>query len=147
MSGSFAIGGRNGRDLGVDENAAFVRADKWLWAVRLTKTRADAAAACRSGHVKINAKAAKPSSKVMVGDHIEAHLGSRTRIVDVVNLIARRVGAEPAAECYVDHSPPPPDVADGDPLNAPVFERERGAGRPTKRDRRQLDKLRGRPRR
>lgn len=134
----------NGRDLGVDENAAFVRADKWLWAVRLTKTRADAAAACRSGHVKINAKNAKPSSKIVVGDHIEAHLNSRARIVDVIALISRRVGAELAADCYVDHSPPPPERDDRDGLNAPVFERERGAGRPTKRDRRQLDKLRGR---
>ena len=119
------------------------RIDQWLWSVRLTKTRADAAGACRAGHVKINGKAAKPSSAVQVGDRIEARLNQRERIADVVTVVAKRVGAPVAVTCFVDHSPPPPER---DPLSPPIFERDRGAGRPTKRDRRQLDKLRGRQR-
>jgi len=117
-----------------------VRADQWLWSVRLTKTRSAAASACRSGHVKINGKTAKPSSAVHVGDRIEARLHQRERIVEVVKIIGKRVGAALAAEHFVDHSPPPPERD----VVAPVFERDRGAGRPTKRDRRQLDRLRGR---
>ena len=116
------------------------RADQWLWSVRLTKTRSAAAAACRSGHVKINDKAAKPSSPVKVGDRIEARLYQRERIVVVRKLIVKRVGAELAVDCFDDHSPPPPERD----FVPPVFERERGSGRPTKRDRRQLDRLRGR---
>lgn len=116
------------------------RADQWLWSVRLTKTRSVAASACRSGHVKINDKTAKPSSPVKVGDRIEARLYQRERVVVVTKLIVKRVGAELAADCFDDHSPPPPERD----FVAPVFERDRGAGRPTKRDRRQMDRLRGR---
>jgi ribosome-associated heat shock protein Hsp15 len=116
------------------------RADQWLWSVRLTKTRSAAASACRAGHVKINGKAAKPSSPVQVGDRVEARLYQRERVVVVSQVIVKRVGAALAVDCFVDHSPPPPERD----FVAPVFERDRGAGRPTKRDRRQLDRLRGR---
>lgn len=117
------------------------RVDQWLWAVRLTKTRADAAAACRAGHVSVNGKSAKPSSPVRSGDRVEARLGQRERIVDVSVVIAKRVGASVAVDCYVDHSPPPPERL---PDVAVFAQRDRGAGRPTKRDRREIDRLRGR---
>lgn len=120
-----------------------VRIDRWLWSARITKTRADAADLCRSGHVTINAKTAKPSSNVLVGDRVEARVHQVERIVVVTQLVSKRVGAALAVECYEDHSPPPPERL----ASPPVFERDRGAGRPTKRDRRQLDALRGRPRR
>lgn len=110
--------------------------------MRLTKTRADAATAIRGGHVKINGKTAKPSSLVKIDDRIEARLHDRQRIVEVRRVIAKRVGAGVAAECLVDHSPPPPPKDEFAPLFAV---RERGAGRPTKRDRRRIDQLRGRP--
>jgi ribosome-associated heat shock protein Hsp15 len=116
--------------------------DQWLWSVRLTKTRSDAATACRGGHVKVNGKAAKPATPVKVGDRIEAHVHDRERIVEVTTLIVKRVGAAVAVDCFVDHSPPPPDRD----TDVPVFQRDRGAGRPTKRDRRELDRLRGRRR-
>jgi ribosome-associated heat shock protein Hsp15 len=74
---------------------------------------------------------------VKVGDRVEARIADRQRVVEVVQVINKRVGAAVAAECLVDHSPPPPS-SDG----VPVFRRDRGAGRPTKRDRRQLDRLR-----
>lgn len=114
--------------------------DQWLWSVRVTKTRSAAAEACRGGHVKVNGKTAKPSTAVKVGDRIDALVNRRQRVLDVERLIVKRVGAPVAATCYVDHSPPPPER---DEL-PPVFARDPGAGRPTKRDRRQLDRLRGR---
>ncbi|MFN3255882.1 MAG: RNA-binding S4 domain-containing protein [Ilumatobacter sp.] len=117
------------------------RIDQWLWAIRLTKTRSDAAAACRGGHVEVNGKAAKPATAVKVGDRVEARLGQRTRIVEVQRVIVKRVGASVAIECFVDHSPPPPESLDD---GVAFGQRDRGAGRPTKRDRRQIDKLRGR---
>lgn len=122
-----------------DNNSASVRIDQWLWSVRITKTRADAADVCRSGHVKINGKVAKPSSKVAVDDRIEARVHQLERVLIVRRLIIKRVGAAVAVDCFEDHSPPPPERE----LLPPVFERDRGAGRPTKRDRRQLDALRG----
>jgi ribosome-associated heat shock protein Hsp15 len=108
----------------------------------MTKTRSDAAAACRGGHVKVNGKAAKPATPVTVGDRVEAYLHDRQRILEVTTLIVKRVGAAVAVECFVDHSPPPPERE----VDVPVFQRDRGAGRPTKRDRRELDRLRGRRR-
>jgi ribosome-associated heat shock protein Hsp15 len=116
------------------------RIDQWLSAVRLTRNRSDAAAACRAGRVEINGRAAKPSTSVAVGDRIEARLGERRRIVEVVRVIVKRVGAQIASGCYVDHSPPPVEP----PPHAAFAERDRGAGRPTKRDRRRIDRLRGR---
>jgi ribosome-associated heat shock protein Hsp15 len=118
------------------------RVDQWLWSVRMTKTRSDAADACRGGHVKVNGKVAKPATPVKTGDRVEAFLHDRRRELEVTVVIVKRVGAAVAADCYVDHSPPPPVPE----LAAPVFQRERGAGRPTKRDRRELDRLRGRGR-
>lgn len=119
------------------------RVDQWLWSVRLTKTRADAAAACRAGHVKVNGKAAKPATPVKIGDRIEARLGQRERIADITSVIAKRVGAAVAVECFIDRSPPPPDRL---PEVAMFAKRDRGSGRPTKRDRRKMDRLRGRER-
>ena len=115
------------------------RIDRWLWAGRLCKTRAMATAACNGGHVSVNGVAAKPSAKVKVGDRVEAHLDRRDRIVDVVRIIEKRVAAPAAAECLVDHSPPPPSRDDA---VAAVFTRDPGSGRPTKRDRRELDRFR-----
>jgi ribosome-associated heat shock protein Hsp15 len=113
------------------------RVDRWLWAVRLTKTRPDAAEACRGGHVRVNDRTAKPSTMVSPGDTVRARLGDTTRIVEVVQVIQKRVGPPVAATCYLDRTPAPPPTA-----HIPVAVRDRGAGRPTKRDRRLLDKWR-----
>ncbi|SKA09909.1 heat shock protein Hsp15 [Marinactinospora thermotolerans DSM 45154] len=113
------------------------RLDRWLWAVRLTKTRADAAQACRGGHVRVNDRPAKPATPVRAGDVVRAHLHGTTRIVEVTHVIEKRVGAPVAVRCYVDNTPARPPEA-----MIPVARRDRGAGRPTKRDRRQLDRLR-----
>lgn len=111
------------------------RVDRWLWAVRLTKTRSDAAEACRGGHVRVNGRVAKPSTPVVTGDEVRARLGDRTRIVEVLQPIVKRVGAPVAVGCYRDRTPPEPRTT-----ALPVAVRDRGAGRPTKRDRRALDK-------
>jgi ribosome-associated heat shock protein Hsp15 len=116
------------------------RIDRWLWAVRLVKTRSLAAQACQAGHVQINGRRAKPASSIRVGDMVRARLGGRERVVEVAQLPGSRVGAESAAACLIDHSPPPPPRH---PLEG-LGPRDRGAGRPTKRDRRQLDRARGR---
>jgi ribosome-associated heat shock protein Hsp15 len=113
------------------------RLDRWLWAVRLTKTRPDAAAACRSGHVRINNRPAKPATPVHAGDEVRARVRDTTRIVEVVKVIEKRVGPADAATCFIDRTPPPPPEA-----AVPVARRDRGAGRPTKRDRRLLERLR-----
>lgn len=115
-----------------------VRVDVWLWAVRLLKTRALATAACKGGHVRINGRPAKPATPVRVGDRVEAHVHDRDRVLEVVRLIDKRVSAPLAAECVVDHSPPPPPRE----YVAPLFRRDPGSGRPTKRDRRRLDDFR-----
>ena len=113
------------------------RVDAWLWSVRAAPTRSAATTACRGGHVRVNGVPAKAATTVRVGDTIEARLGGRQRVLEVVRLIDKRVGAAVAAECYTDHSPPPPPR-----VEEPVFGRDRGAGRPTKRDRRRLDRFR-----
>jgi ribosome-associated heat shock protein Hsp15 len=114
------------------------RVDAWLWAVRLYKTRSSATDACRGGHVRVNGKPAKAATTLKVGDRVEATVGRRLRDLEVVELLDKRVGAPAAALAYVDHSPPPPPKEEED---LPVFFRERGAGRPTKRDRRELDRI------
>lgn len=116
------------------------RVDRWLWAVRLCKNRSAATTACRGGHVRVNGAAAKPATPVRVGDRVEAVLHDRVRMLEVVRVIDKRVGAAVAAECLVDHSPPLPPTERAEP----IFAREPGAGRPTKRDRRQLDRFRQR---
>jgi ribosome-associated heat shock protein Hsp15 len=113
------------------------RVDRWLWAVRLYKTRSDATDACRGGHVKVNGAAAKAATTVRVGDRVEAFVHARQRVLEVVQIIDKRVSAPVAATCVIDHSPPPP------PRDTTwVAPRLPGSGRPTKRERRQLDRFR-----
>ncbi|MFV0258205.1 MAG: RNA-binding S4 domain-containing protein [Acidimicrobiales bacterium] len=116
-----------------------VRVDTWLWSVRLFRSRTLATEACGAGRVLVNDRAAKPSTKVSVGDTVTARHGPRTMIVVVERLIEKRVSARLAAECYQDLSPPPPDRS----VAPPVAVRDRGAGRPTKRDRRRIEQFRG----
>lgn len=117
------------------------RIDRWLWAVRVYKTRAVASEACRGGHVQINDHPAKPASTVKIGDRVKARAGNRVRELEVRKIIEKRVGAVIAAECVIDHTPAP----EPDPLNsAPVFQRDPRTGRPTKRDRREMDRFRNR---
>ncbi|MDA4887837.1 RNA-binding S4 domain-containing protein [Streptomyces sp. MS2A] len=116
-----------------------VRVDSWIWAVRLIKTRSLGATACRGGHVRVNGERVKPAYALRVGDEVRLRHEGRERVVVVKRLIRKRVGAPVAVQCYVDNSPPPPPRE----AVAPAGIRDRGAGRPTKRDRREMDRLRG----
>jgi ribosome-associated heat shock protein Hsp15 len=104
------------------------------------KTRSQATEACRGGHVRVNGRAAKAATTVRTGDRVTARAHGHERVLEVVQVIDRRVGAPIAAECVVDHSPPPAPREERDPF----FVRDPASGRPTKRDRRRLDRLRTR---
>ncbi|MET4705304.1 RNA-binding S4 domain-containing protein [Frigoribacterium sp. UYMn621] len=116
------------------------RVDSWIWAVRLAKTRSAATAACRAGHVQVNGERAKAAQSVHVGDEVRLRTTDLERTVLVARLVSKRVGASVAVECLVDLTPPPPPREEV----AVTVRRDRGAGRPTKRERRDLEKLRGR---
>jgi ribosome-associated heat shock protein Hsp15 len=116
-----------------------VRVDAWTWAIRLYSTRSAATSACKAGHVKVNGAAAKPAQPVRIGDTVRAYTPGGERIVVVTGLIEKRTSATLAAENYDDKTPPPPPKEE----RAAVPRRERGSGRPTKRERRLTDRLRG----
>jgi ribosome-associated heat shock protein Hsp15 len=118
-----------------------VRVDSWIWSVRLVKTRSMGAAACKGGHVRVNGERVKPAHSVHVGDEVRLRHEGHERVVIVKQVIRKRVGPPVAVQCYVDNSPPPPPRE----AVAPAGIRDRGTGRPTKRDRRDLERLRGLP--
>lgn len=118
-----------------------VRVDAWLWAVRIFKSRSLATTACKAGHVQVEGARAKPATTVRAGMRVVVRGGPRERILVVRRTLAKRVSATLAAEAMIDESPPPPPREE---RPAPVALRERGAGRPTKRERRDLQRLRGR---
>ena len=116
-----------------------VRIDVWLWAVRIFKTRTQAAEAVRAGHVKINGEAVKPSQQVVPGDRVRVWRNHHEHDLEVLATVAKRVGAPVARTCYTDHAPPPPPKE----FMPSVPVRPRGAGRPTKKERRDMERFRG----
>jgi len=120
------------------EGREAVRADKWLWAARFFKTRGLAAAACTGGKVEVNDQPAKPARPLRPGDLLRVTLPAGKRVVKIVALAERRGPAPSARALYDDLTPPaPPRVRMAQPAH-----RAPGAGRPTKRERRLLDRLR-----
>ena len=115
-----------------------MRIDKWLWAARAFKTRSLAAGACNGGKVDINGEAAKPAKQVRGGDRVEITIGDGRRLLKVVGLSERRGPATEARLLYEDLTPPAPARI----RQARPPYREPGAGRPTKRERREIDRLR-----
>lgn len=113
-----------------------VRIDKWLWAVRVFKTRSLASEACRAGHVKIAGQAVKPSHSVKVGEVITAQVGIICRMVKVAALLGRRVGSKAVAQFLEDLTPPEEYQKRQELSQQPLLLRAKGQGRPTKRDRR-----------
>ena len=102
------------------------------------KTRSAAATAVRAGHVKINGEAVKPSQQVVPGDRVRVWRNHHEHDLEVLATVAKRVGAPVARTCYTDHAPPPPKE-----FMPSVPVRPRGAGRPTKKERRDMEKFRG----
>lgn len=113
------------------------RVDAWLWAVRVYKTRSAATTACRAGHVRVNGEKAKAAQAVRIGDELRVRIAGFDRILVVRQLLTKRVGAPLATVAAEDRTPAREPVA-------MLAVRDRGAGRPTKRERRDIDRLRGR---
>jgi ribosome-associated heat shock protein Hsp15 len=124
----------------VIEAPATLRVDKWLWAARFFKTRSLAAQACAGGKVDVNGEAAKPARAVRPGDRIGVTLPGGRRIGRVLGLSDRRGPAGEARALWEDLTPPAPPR----PRFARPPYRAPGSGRPTKLERRQTDRLRGR---
>lgn len=118
-----------------------VRIDKYLWAIRAFKTRTDATDACKGGKVRLNGADIKPSRTVRPGDTITVRKGAVTYTYKVLQLVEKRQGAKTVPD-YAENLTPQEEL---DKLRAPVetffLKRDRGAGRPTKKDRRQMDEL------
>jgi len=112
-----------------------MRIDLWLKYVCLVKHRADATEACKGGHVKLNGQRVKPAATVREGDAIEIVLGERFRRVVVTTIPAAQAAKELARAMYVDETPVQEKVE--------IIFRERGSGRPTKKERREIEKFRG----
>jgi ribosome-associated heat shock protein Hsp15 len=118
-----------------------VRIDKWLWAARLFKTRAIAVEACKGGKVKIDQQAVKPSREVKKGELITVQQEQLHKTVEVLNLIKNRVSAKQLDEVYIDRTPAEEYERIELMRQFKTEYRDRGAGRPTKKDRRIIDKL------
>ena len=118
-----------------------VRIDKYLWSIRVFKTRSEATDACKGGKIRVNGVDTKPSKMVRRGDVIVARKGPVTYTYKVLELIDKRQGAKLVPQ-YAENLTPAEEIAK---LRAPVetffLKRDRGAGRPTKKDRRQMDSL------
>lgn len=113
-----------------------VRADKWLWAARFWKTRSQAASALRDGAVTLRDSRADPATLLRVGDELVARTPGGRKVLKVLVLSDLRGGAEAAKLLYADLTPPEPE-------GAGLGLRDRGAGRPTKRDRREIERWTG----
>ncbi|MED5370498.1 MAG: RNA-binding S4 domain-containing protein [Myxococcota bacterium] len=113
------------------------RIDKWLWAARMFKTRSLATKACAAGHVKLDNETVKASQKVVAGGWVEVLTPGGPRVLEIVGILDKRGPAAVAQTLYNDHTPEP------EPIESPLDLRPRGLGRPTKRDRRQMKKIRG----
>mgnify|MGYP002641156578 CR=1 FL=1 len=120
---------------------AEARIDKYLWAIRLYKTRSISAEACKNGRVKINGLAVKASREVKVGDVIELRVNIMNKVIEVVDVIKNRLSASLAVQKYKDITPQE-ELERVEMINEMRTEhRDRGTGRPTKKDRRELSKI------
>ncbi|MCW9001517.1 MAG: RNA-binding S4 domain-containing protein [Rhodospirillales bacterium] len=126
-------------------NDETLRLDKWLWHARFFKSRTLAAKSCNEGNVRVNGtRVSKAHHQLKIGDVLTFSIGARVRVVEVLQMGTRRGPAPEAQALYDDQSPPPPSKKVGDFTSGhgAVAERDRGAGRPTKRDRRITDRFR-----
>ncbi len=118
-----------------------LRIDKYLWAIRIFKTRSLATDACRAGRVKLNGQSIKPSNVVKVGDAYHIQKGVEKKVVKVTALLDKRVDAKTAINFYEDQTPLEDTYGYKAMYHAPMLKRDRGAGRPTKKERREIDEL------
>ena len=119
-----------------------LRIDKYLWAIRLFKTRTLATEACKAGRIKLEGNNIKPSHEVRAGEIYQVTKGIERKVIKVTGLLENRTDAKTAVNFYEDITPVEETHAFKSMFHAPVLRRDRGAGRPTKRDRREIDDLR-----
>ena len=118
-----------------------VRIDKYLWAIRMYKTRSIASEACRNGKVKMDGQPIKASREVKIGDLIELRIGQMNKVIEVKEVIKNRVKGILAIEKYIDRTPAE-ELERLEMIRQMKTEhRDRGAGRPTKKERRELDRI------
>jgi len=120
---------------------ASVRMDKWLWSVRLYKTRSLATEACAAGKVRIGGQNVKPARSVKIGDIITALAGEITRTVRVLGLLEKRVGAKLVGQYLEDLTPASEYARPREAHFQPIMFRPKGSGRPTKKDRRSMQRF------
>jgi ribosome-associated heat shock protein Hsp15 len=118
-----------------------LRIDKYLWAIRAFKTRSISTEACKAGRVKKDGQSIKPSYVVKIGEVLTVQKGIERKVIRVTNLIERRVDAKTAIGFFDDITPVEETSAYKSAFNSPLLSRDRGTGRPTKKDRREIDGL------
>lgn len=127
-----------------DSSKEGIRVDLWTWSVRLYKSRSLAAAACKKGHLLVNGQRCRAAKLVRVGDEVQIRQGILTRTLQVREVLKRRVGAKEVAQFVIDLTPATEyaRVAEIEKNSRDTLpQRESGTGRPTKRDRRELNDL------
>jgi ribosome-associated heat shock protein Hsp15 len=118
-----------------------LRIDKYLWSIRLFKTRTLASDACKAGRVKLDGNNIKPSHEVKLGEVYQVSKGPDRKVIRVTGLLESRTDAKTAVGYYEDITPVEQTTAFKSMFHAPLLKRDRGTGRPTKRDRREIDGL------
>jgi len=118
-----------------------LRIDKFLWAIRAFKTRTLASDACKAGRIKLDGNNIKPSHEVRIGEVYQVSKGIEKKTLKVIGLLENRVDAKTAVNFYEDITPVEQTHAFKTMFQAPILRRDRGAGRPTKKDRREIDDL------
>ena len=118
-----------------------LRIDKYLWSIRAFKTRTLASDACKAGRVKLEGNNVKPSHEVKISEVYQVSKGLERKVIKVTGLLESRVDAKTAVYFYEDITPVEQTTAYKSMFHAPVLSRDRGTGRPTKKDRRDIDDL------
>jgi ribosome-associated heat shock protein Hsp15 len=118
-----------------------LRIDKYLWAIRIFKTRSLATEACKAGRVKLAGQNIKPSHEVKIGEIYQVSKGIERKVIKVSGLLENRMDAKSVAGFYVDETPVEQTLGFKSMFQAPILKRDRGTGRPTKKDRRDIDDL------
>ncbi len=118
-----------------------LRIDKYLWAIRAFKTRSISTEACKAGRIKMDGQNLKPSHIVKIGEEYTVQKGPDKKIIKVTGLLERRVDAKTAVTFYQDLTPVEETSSYKSMFHSPNLSRDRGAGRPTKKDRREIDDL------
>jgi len=118
-----------------------LRIDKYLWAIRAFKTRSISTEACKAGRIKLDGNNLKASHIVKIGEVYTVQKGSDKKIIEVIELLDRRVDAKTAVNFYKDLTPVEDTPAYKSMFHTANLSRDRGTGRPTKKDRREIDDL------